>query len=174
MTNLESNLERDAAYERRAEAWRRSIEALESRAEEIRTGGGERSQARQKAKNKLLARERVELLCDEGSFLEWGLWVGEGMYPEHGGAPAAGVVCGTGTVHERPVMVIANDATVKAGAWFPITCKKILRAQEMALENRLPLVYLVDSAGVYLPLQDEIFADKEHFGRVFYNNARLS
>ena len=98
----------------------------------------------------------------------------DGFYKEYGGAPAAGVVVGIGAIHGRDVVVVANDATVKAGAWFPLTCKKVLRAQEIALENRLPIVYLVDSAGVFLPLQDEIFPDKEHFGRAFYNNARLS
>jgi acetyl-CoA carboxylase carboxyltransferase component len=123
----------------------------------------------------MTARERIAMLCDEGSdFLELGLWVAHGFYEEYGGAPGAGVVIGIGTVHQRDVVVVANDATVKAGAWFPLTCKKVLRAQEIALENRLPIVYLVDSAGVFLPLQDEIFPDKEHFGRAFYNNARLS
>ncbi|MEM8996906.1 MAG: acyl-CoA carboxylase subunit beta [Acidobacteriota bacterium] len=150
------------------------MDELEARAAEIRLGGGEKSQAKQRSRGKMTARERVAALVDGDSFQEWGLWVGEGMYGEHGGAPAAGVVCGTGTIDGREVLVVANDATVKAGAWFPITCKKILRAQEMALENRLPIVYLVDSAGVFLPLQDEIFPYKEHFGRVFYNNARLS
>ncbi|MEM1204360.1 MAG: acyl-CoA carboxylase subunit beta [Acidobacteriota bacterium] len=171
---LETNLQHDERYERRAAAWRKAIEELRSHQEQIALGGGEKSRERQRKKGKMLARERALYLCDDGSFTEWGLWVGSDMYEEHGGAPAAGVVCGTGTIHGREVMVVANDATVKAGAWFPITCKKILRAQEMALENRLPLVYLVDSAGVFLPLQDEIFPDKEHFGRVFYNNARLS
>ncbi|MEM6797616.1 MAG: carboxyl transferase domain-containing protein, partial [Acidobacteriota bacterium] len=156
------------------QAWQERLVELEQRAEVIRQGGGEKSQAKQKARGKLLARERVATLLDAGSFLEWGLWIGEGMYGEYGGAPSAGVVCGTGTIDGREVLVVANDATVKAGAWFPITCKKILRAQEMALENRLPILYLVDSAGVFLPMQDEIFPDKEHFGRVFYNNARLS
>ncbi|MEM7481993.1 MAG: acyl-CoA carboxylase subunit beta [Acidobacteriota bacterium] len=141
----------------------------------IRLGGGAKRQEKQRAKGKLTARERVAALCDEGAdFLELGLWVAHGFYEEVGGAPAAGVVTGLGRVHGREVMVVANDATVKAGAWFPLTCKKVLRAQEVALENRLPMVYLVDSAGVFLPMQDEIFPDKEHFGRAFYNNARLS
>ena len=174
MTILGKEALQDERFERRAAAWLEAIAALQQREEAIRKGGGERSQEKQRKKGKMLARERVEYLCDDGTFMEWGLWVGEGMYEEHGGAPSAGVVCGTGLIHGREVMVIANDATVKAGAWFPITCKKILRAQEIALENRLPLVYLVDSAGVFLPMQDEIFPDKEHFGRVFYNNARLS
>ena len=174
MAILDSRLQKNDRYETSAAYWRKLYEEICARGEQIALGGGERSRAKQKKKGKMLARERVEMLCDEGSFEEWGLWVGEGLYDEHGGAPAAGVVTGTATIHGREVMVVANDATVKAGAWFPITCKKILRAQEMALENRLPIVYLVDSAGVFLPMQDEIFPDKEHFGRVFYNNARLS
>lgn len=174
MAILESRVKKDDRFEKRTEHWRRQLDRLRAEAEVIRQGGGERRQAKQKQRGKMLARERVEALCDPGSFVEWGLWVAHEMYGEHGGAPAAGVVTGTGRVHGREMMVVANDATVKAGAWFPITCKKILRAQEMALENRLPVVYLVDSAGVYLPLQDEIFPDREHFGRVFYNNARLS
>ncbi|MEM8960293.1 MAG: acyl-CoA carboxylase subunit beta, partial [Acidobacteriota bacterium] len=141
----------------------------------LRLGGGERALAKQAAKGKLSARQRIDLLIDDDSpFHELGLWAGWGMYKEYGGAPGGGVVTGVARVHGREVMVVSNDATVKAGAWFPITCKKILRAQEIALENRLPLVYLVDSAGVFLPMQDEIFPDKEHFGRVFFNNARLS
>ncbi len=174
MTILESGLKRDETFERRAEHWRRVIDRARENAVKLRGGGGPRRRQRQRQRGKMLARERVEALVDEGSFIEWGLWAGHGMYGEHGGAPAGGVVTGTGTIHGREVMVVANDATVKAGAWFPITCKKILRAQEMALENRLPVVYLVDSAGVFLPLQEEIFPDREHFGRVFYNNARLS
>ncbi len=171
---LESQWKKDAAFESRGKAWRERLVELGSEIEKIHEGGGPRRQERQKAKGKLLARERIESVCDPGTFEEWGVWAGHGLYQEHGGVPAAGVVTGTGKIHGREVLVVANDATVKAGAWFPITCKKILRAQEMALENRLPVLYLVDSAGVYLPLQDEIFADRDHFGRVFYNNARLS
>ena len=174
MAILETALKSNQTTEQRIEAWHEALAALRDEAAIIRQGGGERSQAKQRARGKMLARERVEALCDPDSFEELGLWVGHGMYEEHGGAPAGGVVIGTGTIHGREVLVVSNDATVKAGAWFPITCKKILRAQEIALENRLPLVYLVDSAGVFLPLQDEIFPDREHFGRVFYNNARLS
>ncbi|HXO18673.1 MAG TPA: carboxyl transferase domain-containing protein, partial [Thermoanaerobaculia bacterium] len=137
--------------------------------------GGPKALEKQRAQGKMTARERVAALCDPGApFLELGLWVAEGFYKEYGGAPSAGVVVGIGSIHGRDVVVVANDATVKAGAWFPLTCKKVLRAQEIALENRLPIVYLVDSAGVFLPLQDEIFPDREHFGRAFYNNARLS
>ena len=174
LTVLESRLKKNASYERRDTTWRQRLDALCVEADTIRQGGGTKSQEKQRKKGKMLARERVDALCDPESFIEFGLWAGHGMYEEHGGAPGAGVVVGTGRIHGRPVMVVSNDATVKAGAWFPITCKKILRAQEVALENRLPLVYLVDSAGVFLPMQDEIFPDREHFGRVFYNNARLS
>lgn len=175
MTVLESQLSLDSAYENRCAAWNEAVRRLRSQAETLREGGGARAQARQVAKGKLLARERIKALVDAGSdFLEFGLWAGWGMYQDVGGAPAGGVIVGIGSIHQRDVVVVANDATVKAGAWFPITCKKVLRAQEIALENRLPIVYLVDSAGVFLPLQDEIFPDKEHFGRAFYNNARLS
>jgi len=141
----------------------------------IQKGGGEKKIAKQHAKGKLTARERVDALVDDPKdFLELGSFAGFGMYEEHGGCPAGGVVVGLGRVHKRLCVIVANDATVKAGAWFPITGKKNLRAQEIALENRLPIIYLVDSAGVYLPMQDEIFPDKEHFGRIFRNNAQLS
>lgn len=175
MSKIQSQLKKDERYEQRAASWRAELEQLREQEARLAEGGGERAQARQREQGKMLARERVAALCDPGeSFIELGIWAGEGMYDDHGGAPAGGVVVGLGRIHGRETLVVANDATVKAGAWFPITCKKILRAQEIALENRLPLVYLVDSAGVYLPLQDEIFPDREHFGRVFYNNARLS
>jgi acetyl-CoA carboxylase carboxyltransferase component len=142
---------------------------------EIRQGGGPKAIKRQHAKGRLTARERIARLIDPGTELfEIGLWAAYGMYAEWGGAPSAGVVTGVGTVAGRRVMVIANDATVKAGAFFPMTCKKVLRAQRVALENRLPLVYLVDSAGVFLPLQDEVFPDEDDFGRIFRNNAVIS
>ncbi|MFL6235873.1 MAG: acyl-CoA carboxylase subunit beta [Thermoanaerobaculia bacterium] len=175
MAILESKVNRGEAFERQAEHWRRRVEEIREQEDRIRLGGGLKAQDKQRAQGKMTARERVEVLCDRGAdFLELGLWVAEGFYQEYGGAPAAGVVVGIGKIHGRDVVVVSNDATVKAGAWFPLTCKKVLRAQEIALENRLPIVYLVDSAGVFLPLQDEIFPDKEHFGRAFYNNARLS
>ena len=175
MTILESKVNQGDAFERQAEHWRREVERLREQEDVIRLGGGLKAQDKQRAQGKMTARERVEALCDPGApFLELGLWVAHGFYQEYGGAPAAGVVVGIGAIHGRDVVVMANDATVKAGAWFPLTCKKVLRAQEIALENRLPIVYLVDSAGVFLPMQDEIFPDKEHFGRAFYNNARLS
>jgi len=175
MASLAKAVRRDVAFERNLDHWRTAMDALRAETERLRQGGGEKAAERQKAQGKMLARERLAALLDSGSpFLELGGWAGWGMYAEWGGAPGAGCVTGVGTVSGRRCVVIANDATVKAGAWFPITLKKILRAQEIALENRLPLIYLVDSAGVFLPMQDEIFPDKEHFGRVFYNNARLS
>lgn len=141
----------------------------------IRLGGGAKAIDRQHEKGRLTARERVAKLLDPGAdWFELGLWAAWGMYAEWGGAPSAGVVTGVGVVSGRRVMVIANDATVKAGAFFPMTAKKVLRAQRIALENRLPLVYLVDSAGVFLPLQDEVFPDEDDFGRVFRNNAVIS
>jgi acetyl-CoA carboxylase carboxyltransferase component len=141
----------------------------------IRLGGGERAIARQHEKNRLTARERIKTLLDPGTELfELGLWAGWKMYQEWGGAPSGGVITGIGTICGRRLMVIANDATVKAGAFFPITCKKVLRAQRIAMENRVPLVYLVDSAGVFLPLQDEVFPDEDDFGRIFRNNAVIS
>jgi acetyl-CoA carboxylase carboxyltransferase component len=141
----------------------------------IKLGGGPKAAERQHEKGRLTARERISKLLDSGSgFFELGLWAAWGMYAEWGGAPSAGVVTGIGSVCGRQVMVIANDATVKAGAFFPMTCKKVLRAQRIATENRLPLVYLVDSAGVFLPLQDEVFPDEDDFGRIFRNNAVIS
>jgi 3-methylcrotonyl-CoA carboxylase beta subunit len=172
---LESRLVKNEAFERRSEHWRGECARLREEEERLCQGGGPKAQQRQRDQGKLTARERVAALCDPGAgFLELGLWTAEGFYREYGGAPAAGVVVGVGTISGRTAIVVANDATVKAGAWFPLTCKKVLRAQEIALENRLPIIYLVDSAGVFLPLQDEIFPDREHFGRAFYNNARLS
>jgi len=148
---------------------------LEQRLEKVALGGGKSRIEKEHEKGKLTARERIEKLLDpETQRIEIGALAGEEMYPEHGGCPGGGVVVVIGYVCKRQVIVVANDATVKAGAWFPITAKKNLRAQEIAMENRLPIIYLVDSAGVYLPLQDEVFADKEHFGRIFRNNAILS
>ena len=141
----------------------------------VSLGGGKQKIDKQHSKGKLTARERIDYLKDiDAKFLEIGAFVGEGMYVEHGGCPSGGVVAGITYVKDRQCIVVANDATVKAGAWFPITAKKNLRLQEIAMENRLPIIYLVDSAGVFLPMQDEIFPDKEHFGRMFRNNARMS
>ncbi len=141
----------------------------------VKMGGGEKRIAKQHDKNKMTARERIDFLLDDPKkAVEIGAFAGEGMYKEHGGCPSGGVVVKIGKVSKKLCIVVANDATVKAGAWFPITAKKNLRAQEISIENRLPIIYLVDSAGVYLPLQDEIFPDKEHFGRIFRNNAVMS
>ena len=148
---------------------------VKSRLKKIYAGGGEKAAAKQKEKGKMLARERISYLLDpESRWLEIGAFAAEDMYQDIGGCPSAGVVTGIGYVSGRQCMIIANDATVKAGAWFPMTAKKNLRAQEIAMENRLPVIYLVDSAGVFLPMQDEIFPDKEHFGRIFRNNAIMS
>jgi len=143
--------------------------------EKIYEGGGKKAIEKQKEKNKLVARERIAYLCDAGKpFIEIGAFAGFGMYEEYGGCPAGGTVSGIGYVSGRQCVIVANDQTVKAGAWFPITGKKNLRMQEIAMENHLPVIYIVDSAGVFLPLQDEIFPDKEHFGRIFRNNAKMS
>jgi acetyl-CoA carboxylase carboxyltransferase component len=141
----------------------------------IYEGGGKKAIAKQKEKGKLVARERISYLIDKGSsFIEIGAFAGFDMYAEEGGCPAGGTVAGIGYISGRQCVIVANDQTVKAGAWFPITGKKNLRMQEIALQNSLPIIYLVDSAGVYLPMQDEIFPDKEHFGKIFYNNAQMS
>ena len=150
-------------------------EAYQKTEGEIRLGGGAGAIERQHKKGRLTARERIDRLVDDPArFFEIGLWAAHGMYMEHGGAPSAGVVTGVGLIEKRACMVIANDATVKAGAFFPMTCKKIIRAQHVARMARLPLVYLVDSAGVFLPLQEDVFPDTDDFGRIFYLNARLS
>src|SRR5712692_9286910 len=151
------------------------VEALRREEAVIREGGGAKAAARQHDKGRLTARERIAQLIDpETSFFELGLWAAWQMYGDWGGAPAAGVVTGIATVSGRQAMIIANDATVKAGAFFPMTVKKVLRAQRIAMDNRLPLIYLVDSAGVFLPLQDEVFPDEDDFGRIFRNNAVMS
>jgi len=152
-----------------------SLEEINSLLINIYKGGGEKSAAKQKEKGKLLARERVDYLKDaDADAIEIGAFAGYKMYPNEGGCPAGGVIVVISKVAGIPCIIVANDATVKAGAWFPITGKKNLRAQEIAMDNRLPIIYLVDSAGVYLPMQDEIFPDKEHFGRIFRNNAHMS
>ncbi|MCE3279551.1 MAG: acyl-CoA carboxylase subunit beta [Bacteroidetes bacterium] len=151
------------------------ISAMEQKLAKIYLGGGKSRIDKQHEQGKLTARERIEYLLDKDSkSIEIGAFVGDDMYKEHGGCPAGGVVIVIGYVSGKQCIVVANDATVKAGAWFPITGKKNLRAQEIAMENRLPIIYLVDSAGVFLPMQDEIFPDKEHFGRIFRNNAVMS
>ncbi len=154
---------------------RQLVDALKNKLHTISLGGGKKNADKQKEQGKLLARERIEYLIDkDSSFIEVGALAADGMYEEYGGCPSAGVVTGMGYVSGRQCIIVANDATVKAGAWFPMAGKKNLRAQEIAMENRLPIIYLVDSAGVFLPMQDEIFPDKEHFGRIFRNNAIMS
>lgn len=151
------------------------LSELKQRFAKVRLGGGEKRIEKLHAEGKMTARERIDYLLDQDAqSIEIGAFAGDGMYAEHGGCPSGGVVVKIGYIHGKQCMVVANDATVKAGAWFPITGKKNLRAQEIAIENRLPIIYLVDSAGVYLPMQDEIFPDKEHFGRIFRNNAIMS
>jgi len=175
MALIGSEIKHDLTFSRYEDHLKNLIRILRVREETTRLGGGPEAIEKLHKRGKLTARERIARLIDPGShFLEIGLFAAYGMYEEYGGAPSSGTVIGIGKIHGRDVVVVANDATVKAGAWFPITCKKNLRAQEIAMENRLPIVYLVDSAGVFLPLQSEIFPDKEHFGRIFRNNAVMS
>jgi acetyl-CoA carboxylase carboxyltransferase component len=165
----------NAQFKARAGHYRSLLDELVHRAEGVRLGGGKKRIEREHKRGKLTARERITRLVDEDAeFMELGLFTGWGMYEDEGGCPSGGTVMGLGRVEGRLCVIVANDATVKAGAWFPITAKKNLRAQEIAMENHLPIIYLVDSAGVYLPMQDQIFPDKEHFGRIFRNNARMS
>jgi 3-methylcrotonyl-CoA carboxylase beta subunit len=175
MAQIGSQIVIDNLYRANEKFHKESLQRLTQRIEEVKRGGGDEAVSKHRKKNKLTARERIAALIDpKTEFLEIGTHAAYGMYQEYGGAPSAGVVCGIGFIHGRDVVIVANDATVKAGAWFPITCKKNLRAQEISIDNRLPIVYLVDSAGVFLPLQSEIFPDKEHFGRIFRNNAVMS
>jgi acetyl-CoA carboxylase carboxyltransferase component len=165
----------DIAFNKNEDLNKQEVDKLKHKLEKVYLGGGEKKIASQHEKGKLTARERIDYLLDDDSeFLEIGAFAADGMYEEVGGCPSAGVVTGIGYVEGRQVVIVANDATVKAGAWFPMTAKKNLRAQEVAMENRLPIIYLVDSAGVFLPMQNEIFPDKEHFGRQFRNNAKMS
>ncbi len=162
-------------FNKNEDANKQLLTKLKQKREAVYLGGGKDKIAKHHEKGKMTARERVAYLIDKNShFLEIGTFAGDEMYAEHGGCPSGGVVTGLGYIKDRLCVIVANDATVKAGAWFPITGKKNLRAQEIAMENRLPIIYLVDSAGVYLPMQDEIFPDKEHFGRIFRNNAIMS
>ena len=175
MASLGHLVDKNLPFTKNAESMLALLQRFRAESERVKLGGGPDAHAKQRAKGKLSARERIDRLLDPGTrLLEVGLFAAYGMYEEFGGAPSSGTVFGVGTVHGREVVIVANDATVKAGAWFPMTAKKNLRAQEIAMENRLPIVYLVDSAGVFLPLQSEIFPDKEHFGRIFRNNAVLS
>jgi acetyl-CoA carboxylase carboxyltransferase component len=162
-------------FNKNEDSMKLSIAEVKRRLAQVHMGGGKAKIEKQHAQGKLTARERVDFLKDDDSdFIEIGAFAGDGMYKEYGGCPSGGVVAGIANVSGKQCMIVANDATVKAGAWFPITAKKNLRAQEIAMENRLPIIYLVDSAGVFLPMQDEIFPDKEHFGRMFRNNAIMS
>ena len=165
----------DLDYNLNEDAMKLLISELNQKLEKIYLGGGKEKLEKQRQKGKLTARERIKYLIDDKStFLEIGALAGDKMYEEYGGCPSGGVIVGIGYVKNKQCVIVANDATVKAGAWFPITAKKNLRAQEIAMENRIPIIYLVDSAGVFLPLQDEIFPDKDHFGRIFRNNAKMS
>src|SRR5262250_1924460 len=150
------------------------VSQIRNEEEKIREGGGAKAIENQHNKKRLTARERIKLLADPGTFFELGSYAAFGMYEEWGGAPSAGVITGLARIHTRLVMIIANDATVKAGAFFPMTSKKVIRAQNIAIENRVPTIYLVDSAGVFLPLQEDVFPDTDDFGRVFRNNAVMS
>jgi acetyl-CoA carboxylase carboxyltransferase component len=175
MALIGSQIAKNPTYASNEQNFRRLMKVVRDRRELIALGGGKDAIERHHKRGKLTARERIQKLIDPGgSFLEVGLFAAYEMYEEYGGAPSSGTIFGIGVIHGREVVIVANDATVKAGAWFPITCKKNLRAQEISIENRLPIVYLVDSAGVFLPLQSEIFPDKEHFGRIFRNNAVMS
>ncbi|MEP7146841.1 MAG: carboxyl transferase domain-containing protein, partial [bacterium] len=175
MSKLKTSLKKDNAFNLREDFHKDLLRKLNSVKDIILLGGGKKAIEKLHSKNKLHCRERVDLLIDKNSyFMELGLYAAYGMYVEYGGAPSSGTIFGIGKIHGRDCVIVANDATVKAGAWFPITCKKNLRAQEISIENKLPIIYLVDSAGVFLPMQDEIFPDKEHFGRIFRNNAVMS
>jgi acetyl-CoA carboxylase carboxyltransferase component len=173
VTLLDSHLERTEEFERRRARMQALVEELRARTAEVSRGGGERAIERHRSRGKLLARERIDRLLDPGTaFLEIGALAAWGLYD--GAAPSAGIVTGIGVVEGRECVVVANDATVKGGSYFPLTVKKHLRAQEIAEQNRLPCLYLVDSGGAYLPLQSEVFPDRDHFGRIFFNQARMS
>ena len=175
MKTISSPSQESENFLKREDYQKELLRKLEAIKEKVKEGGGKKSIEKHKSKGKLTARERINLLVDDPkTFFELSTFAAYQMYDEYGGAPSSGTIYGIGKIHNRNCIIVANDATVKAGAWFPITAKKNLRAQEIAIENNLPIIYLVDSAGVFLPLQDEIFPDKEHFGRVFRNNAKMS
>ena len=175
MKSIGTQIKEDEAFLKRADFQKELLRKLSAEKEKIKLGGGLKAIEKQKEKGKLPARERINLLIDDPKiFYELSTFAAYDMYKEYGGAPSSGTIYGIGKISGRQCVIVANDATVKAGAWFPITAKKNLRAQEIAMENHLPIIYLVDSAGVFLPLQDEIFPDKEHFGRIFRNNAVMS
>ena len=175
MSKIGNPIKENESYLKREDHYKNLIRLLDAEKSKVKLGGGEKAIEKHKAKGKLTARERIEKLVDSPKeFYELSTFAAYDMYKEFGGAPSSGTIYGIGKIHGKEHVIVANDATVKAGAWFPITAKKNLRAQEIAIENHLPIIYLVDSAGVFLPLQDEIFPDKEHFGRIFRNNARMS
>ena len=175
MKKIGSSINQNSSFNKREDYQKELLRKLNAEKEKIKLGGGLKAIEKHKSKGKLTARERINKLLDNPKeFFELSSFAAWEMYEEHGGAPSAGTVYGVGKINSRFHVIVANDATVKAGAWFPITAKKNLRAQEIAMDNRMPIIYLVDSAGVFLPMQDEIFPDKEHFGRVFRNNAIMS
>jgi 3-methylcrotonyl-CoA carboxylase beta subunit len=175
MKKIGTTIKENEQFLKREDYYKNLIRLINAEKEKIKLGGGKKAIEKQKSKGKLTARERIEKLVDSPkSFTELNSFAAYGIYEEYGGAPSAGTVFGIGKIKNRDCVIVANDATVKAGAWFPITAKKNLRAQEIAMDNHIPIIYLVDSAGVFLPLQEEIFPDKEHFGRIFRNNAIMS
>jgi 3-methylcrotonyl-CoA carboxylase beta subunit len=175
MKKIGTSLKENELFLKREDYQKNLLRKLNNEKEKVKLGGGKKAIEKHKAKGKLIARERINLLVDAPkTFYEINTYAAYEMYEEYGGAPSSGTIFGIGKIHGKNHVIVANDATVKAGAWFPITAKKNLRAQEIAMENKLPIIYLVDSAGVFLPLQDEIFPDKEHFGRIFRNNAIMS
>jgi len=175
MTLIGSQINKNETFSSREDFHKNLLIKINTLRETINLGGGRNAIDKQHEKGKLTARERIEKLIDNGStFFELNTFAAHDMYKEYGGAPSSGTIFGIGKIHGKNFVIVANDATVKAGAWFPITAKKNLRAQEISIENRLPIIYLVDSAGVFLPLQEDIFPDKEHFGRIFRNNAVMS
>ena len=175
MKQIGLQVKENESFLKREDYQKELLRKLTAAKETVQEGGGKKAIEKHKAKGKLTARERINLLVDDPKkFFELSTFAAYGMYEEYGGAPSSGTIYGIGKIQGRDCVIVANDATVKAGAWFPVTAKKNLRAQEIAMENHLPIIYLVDSAGVFLPLQEDIFPDKEHFGRVFRNNAKMS
>ncbi|MBK7381282.1 MAG: acyl-CoA carboxylase subunit beta [Ignavibacteriales bacterium] len=175
MKQIGLQVKENESFLKREDYQKELLRKLTAAKETVQEGGGKKAIEKHKAKGKLTARERINLLVDDPKkFFELSTFAAYGMYEEYGGAPSSGTIYGIGKIQGRDCVIVANDATVKAGAWFPVTAKKNLRAQEIAMQNHLPIIYLVDSAGVFLPLQEDIFPDKEHFGRIFRNNAKMS
>ena len=174
MYRLESQVDRNSSsFKENAQAMKALVDQFQERLDRIQQGGGEKAIAKHRSRGKLTARERIQQVIDPGSsFLEIAPFAAFGIYDDQ--APCAGVVAGIGVIHETECMIVANDATVKGGTYFPLTVKKHLRAQEIAIENNLPCIYMVDSGGAFLPMQDEVFPDRDHFGRIFYNQAQMS